>query len=138
MSLLTCCSIVIKFCTWSISLKICFILHQKWSFWFWILLSKCDQTRSFPWIWSHLLKKSLTKSYIFLCSWSHNFFNMQNCCNCVFNHTLFRWCDHLRYLSCYMHVLSNTSLSWLMQRICNCLGKILFRCWMSHYSPLVT
>ena len=27
--------------------------------------SKCDQTRSFLWIWSHLLKKSLMENFIF-------------------------------------------------------------------------
>ena len=27
--------------------------------------SKCDQIRSFLWIWLHLLKKSLTKNFIF-------------------------------------------------------------------------
>ena len=30
--------------------------------------SKCDQIRSFLRIWSHLLKKSLMKNFIFLCS----------------------------------------------------------------------
>ena len=30
--------------------------------------SKCDQIRSFLWIWSHLLKKPLTENFIFL--WS--------------------------------------------------------------------
>ena len=29
---------------------------------------KCDQIRSFLRIWSHLLKKSLTENFIFLCS----------------------------------------------------------------------
>ena len=27
--------------------------------------SKCEQIRSFPWIWSHLLKKSLMENFIF-------------------------------------------------------------------------
>ena len=27
--------------------------------------SKCDQIRSFLWIWSHLLKKSLMENFIF-------------------------------------------------------------------------
>ena len=27
--------------------------------------SKCDQILSFRWIWSHLLKKSLKKNFIF-------------------------------------------------------------------------
>ena len=30
--------------------------------------SKCDQIRSFLWIWSHLLEKSLMENFIFLCS----------------------------------------------------------------------
>ena len=29
-------------------------------------LSKCDQIRSFLWIWSHLLKKSLMEKFIFV------------------------------------------------------------------------
>ena len=36
-------------------------------------VSKCDQIRSFLRIWSHLLKKSLMKSFIFLCSVTHFF-----------------------------------------------------------------
>ena len=31
--------------------------------------SKCDQIRSFLWIWSHLLKKCLMENFIFL--WSY-------------------------------------------------------------------
>ena len=31
--------------------------------------SKCDQIRSFLWIWSHLLKKSLMKNFIFCAVW---------------------------------------------------------------------
>ena len=27
--------------------------------------SQCDQIRSFPWIWSHLLKKFLMENFIF-------------------------------------------------------------------------
>ena len=30
------------------------------------LFSKCDQIRSFLWIWSHLLKKSLMENFIFV------------------------------------------------------------------------
>ena len=30
--------------------------------------SKCDQIRRKPWIWSHLLKKSLMENFLFLCS----------------------------------------------------------------------
>ena len=29
------------------------------------IFSKCDQTRSFLWIWSYLLKKSLMENFIF-------------------------------------------------------------------------
>ena len=29
------------------------------------LFCKCDQIRSFLWIWSHLLKKSLKENFIF-------------------------------------------------------------------------
>ena len=29
------------------------------------LFSKCDQIRSFQWIWSHLLKKSLMENFMF-------------------------------------------------------------------------
>ena len=32
------------------------------------LFSKCNQIHSFLRIWSHLLKKYLTKNFIFLCS----------------------------------------------------------------------
>ena len=44
--------------------------------------SKCDQIRSFLWIWSHLLKKSLMENFIFFVQWkaqrtvSCNFFYM--------------------------------------------------------------
>ena len=31
----------------------------------WDFFSKCDQIRSFMWIWSHLLKKYLMKNFIF-------------------------------------------------------------------------
>ena len=34
--------------------------------------SKCDQIRSFLRIWSHLLKKSLRKSFIFCAVWKHS------------------------------------------------------------------
>ena len=30
-----------------------------------VFFSKCDQIRSFLWIWSHLLKKSLMENFIF-------------------------------------------------------------------------
>ena len=39
-------------------------LHKKWSF-HKDFFSKCDQIRSFLWIWSHLLKKSLMENFIF-------------------------------------------------------------------------
>ena len=34
------------------------------------VFSKCDQIRSFLWIWSHLLKKSLTENFIFCAVWT--------------------------------------------------------------------
>ena len=40
-------------------------LHKKWSFPLRISSSKCDQIRSFLWIWSHLMKKSLMENFIF-------------------------------------------------------------------------
>ena len=40
-------------------------LHKKWSFSIKDFFSKCDQIRSFLRIWLHLLKKSLTKNFIF-------------------------------------------------------------------------
>ena len=41
---------------------------QKMKFFITEFFSKCDQIRSFLRIWSHLLKKSLMKNFIFLCS----------------------------------------------------------------------
>ena len=38
---------------------------QKMKFFIKDFFSKCDQIRSFLWIWSHLLKKSLMKSFMF-------------------------------------------------------------------------
>ena len=38
---------------------------QKMKFFFKDFFSKCDQIRSFLWIWSHLLKKSLMGNFIF-------------------------------------------------------------------------
>ena len=40
----------------------------KMKFSFTAFFIKCDQIRSCPYIWSHLLKKSLMESVIFLCS----------------------------------------------------------------------
>ena len=40
-------------------------LHKKWSFSSRIFFHKCDQISSFLRIWSHLLKKSLMKNFIF-------------------------------------------------------------------------
>ena len=40
---------------------------QKMKFSIKDFFSKCDQIRSFLWIWSHLLKKSLTENFI-LCA----------------------------------------------------------------------
>ena len=36
--------------------------------------SKCDQIRSFPRIWSHLLKKSLMENFIFYAAFIENIF----------------------------------------------------------------
>ena len=41
---------------------------QKMKFSIKDLFRKCDQIRSFLWIWSHLLKKRLMEKFIFLCS----------------------------------------------------------------------
>ena len=38
---------------------------QKMNFSIKDFFSKCDQIRSFLWIWSHLLKKSLMENFIF-------------------------------------------------------------------------
>ena len=38
---------------------------QKMKFSIKDFLSKCDEIRSFLWIWSHLLKKSLMENFIF-------------------------------------------------------------------------
>ena len=38
---------------------------QKMKFSMKDFFSKCDQIRSFLWIWSHLLKKSLMENFIF-------------------------------------------------------------------------
>ena len=38
---------------------------QKMKFSIKDFFSKCDQIRSFRWIWSHFLKKSLTENFIF-------------------------------------------------------------------------
>ena len=40
-------------------------LYKKWSFPLMDFLSKCDQIRSFLWIWSHLPMKSLIENFIF-------------------------------------------------------------------------
>ena len=40
---------------------------QKMKFSIKDFFSKCDQIRSFLRIWSHLLKKSLTENFLFLC-----------------------------------------------------------------------
>ena len=39
--------------------------QQKMRFSIKDIFSKCDQIRSFLWIWSHLLKMSLTENFIF-------------------------------------------------------------------------
>ena len=38
---------------------------QKMKFSIEEFFSKCDQNRSLPWIWSHLLKKSFMEKFIF-------------------------------------------------------------------------
>ena len=43
----------------------CVFTAQKLKFFIKDFFSKCDQIRSFLWIWSHLLKKSLMKNFIF-------------------------------------------------------------------------
>ena len=40
-------------------------LYKKMKFSIKDFFSKCDQIRSFLWIWSHLLMKSLTENFIF-------------------------------------------------------------------------
>ena len=51
--------------------QISMITAQKIKFYVKDFFSKCDQIRSFLRLWSHLLKKSLMKNYIFLCrGWS--------------------------------------------------------------------
>ena len=40
-------------------------MHKKMKFSIKDFSSKCDQIRSFLWIWSHLLEKSLMKNFIF-------------------------------------------------------------------------
>ena len=44
---------------------------QKMKFSMKDLFSKCDQIRSFLWIWSHLLQKFFMENFLFLCSESH-------------------------------------------------------------------
>ena len=41
-------------------------LHKKMKFFIKDFFSKCDQIRSFLWIWSHFLKKSLMENFIFV------------------------------------------------------------------------
>ena len=42
---------------------------QKMKFSIKDFFSKCNQIRSFLWIWSHLLKKSLMENFIFCAVW---------------------------------------------------------------------
>ena len=46
-------------------MKITICTAQKMKFSIKDFFSKCDRTRSFMWIWSHLLKKSLMETFIF-------------------------------------------------------------------------
>ena len=59
-------------------------LHQKMKFSIKDFVSKCDQIRSFLQIWSHLLKKSLMKNFIFcaveIAHQSHSRFKNQVYC----------------------------------------------------------
>ena len=49
------------------------------------IFSKCDQIRSFPWIWSHLLKKSFMENFIF-CAVSRVFrFSLSKVINICFH-----------------------------------------------------
>ena len=54
----------------------CYYMHhaigtaQKVKFSIKDFFSECDQNRSFLWIWSHLLKKSLMENFIFCAVWS--------------------------------------------------------------------
>ena len=42
------------------------LTEQKMKFSIKDVFSKCDQIRSFLWMWRHLLKKALMKNYIFV------------------------------------------------------------------------
>ena len=64
-------------------------LHKKMKFSIKDVFCKCDQIRSFLWIWSHLLKKSLMENFIFLSS------------------------ADLNWLSEYSASPSNSAITWL-------------------------
>ena len=62
-------------------------LHKKFSIKDFI--STCDQIRSFLWIWSHLLKKSLMKNFIFCAVFSDLI--KRNSCPLVFVKRIIPW-----------------------------------------------
>ena len=68
-----------NFDLWFLSIH---VTNQKMKFSIRDFFSKCDQIRSFLWIWSHLLKKFLMKIFI-LCavSWKHNWLAISPCSN---------------------------------------------------------
>ena len=55
-----------------------FTLHKKMKFSVKGFFSKCDQIRSFLRIWSHLLKKSLMKNFIFVQCYLIVFYDVKN------------------------------------------------------------
>ena len=69
---------------------------QKMKFFITDFFSKCDQIRWKLGIWSHLLKKSVTENFIFLC--------IMHCVILFFEKS---FCDQL--------LLVNSSIQWLMQ-----------------------
>ena len=71
---------------------------QKMKFSIKHVFSKCDQIRSFLWIWSHLLKKTLMKNLIFCAvSWQHfKYTSEEYYSNCVSQN--FNWLKMLTYL----------------------------------------
>ena len=47
-------------------------LHKRMKFSVMNFFGKCDQIRSFLRVWSHLLKKSVMKNFIFCAVWKSN------------------------------------------------------------------
>ena len=97
---------------------------QKWSFLLCISSVNVTKSAGFLWIWSHLLKKSLIKNFIFLCSntikyWFSNFFRGYEMGTLAKNGTaqkikfsikdFFSKCDHIRsYLRIWSHLLKKS------------------------------